>query len=214
MLSKRLEKVAHLVRKKAKVFDVGCDHGYLSIYLAKNNKNKVIASDITTFSVNKTIENVNKNNLSDKIEVIKSNGLENLTINKEDIIIISGMGTNTMLNIFYENRHKLSNTLILQSNNNHPLLRYRLRKLGYYIDAEEMVIDQNKVYIIIKFEKGRKHYSYIDYILGPILKYNKEYLNIELDKNIKIYNHIPNKYIIKRIKLKYIIKKIKKFLNS
>ena len=103
MLSKRLEKIASLVKKNAKVFDVGCDHGYLSIYLAQNNKNKVVASDITTFSVNKTIENVNKYNLSSKIKVVKSNGLEKLNILKEDIIIISGMGTNTMLNIFYEN---------------------------------------------------------------------------------------------------------------
>ena len=46
-LSRRLEVVASYVRDNSKVIDIGCDHGFLSIFLAKKYDNiKIIASDI------------------------------------------------------------------------------------------------------------------------------------------------------------------------
>ena len=37
MLSKRLEAIAGFVDKNDNLIDVGCDHGYLGIYLKENN---------------------------------------------------------------------------------------------------------------------------------------------------------------------------------
>ena len=46
-LSVRLEAVANYVDDNSKVIDIGCDHGFLSIFLAKKYDNiKIIASDI------------------------------------------------------------------------------------------------------------------------------------------------------------------------
>ena len=46
-LSNRLNAIAQFVDKKDSVVDVGCDHGYLSIYLKEVVKvKKIIASDI------------------------------------------------------------------------------------------------------------------------------------------------------------------------
>ena len=42
-LSKRLEAIASFIESKDSVCDVGCDHGYLDIYLAINKKNKTRA---------------------------------------------------------------------------------------------------------------------------------------------------------------------------
>ena len=51
MLSKRLNAVASFVPKEAQAIDIGCDHGYLGIYLVKESlvkrsKTKTIAPKI------------------------------------------------------------------------------------------------------------------------------------------------------------------------
>ena len=46
-LSERLSAVSKLITPTLKVADVGCDHGYLSIYLLQHHiTDKVIASDV------------------------------------------------------------------------------------------------------------------------------------------------------------------------
>ena len=50
-LSKRLEAVATLVDVGKRVIDVGCDHGYLDIYLTLNNDN--IAVNLTSPALRK-----------------------------------------------------------------------------------------------------------------------------------------------------------------
>ena len=61
-LSKRLEAVATLVDVGKRVIDVGCDHGYLDIYLTLNNENKCIATDINEKALNIAINNIKKFN--------------------------------------------------------------------------------------------------------------------------------------------------------
>ena len=200
-MSKRLETLRDLVDTK-KVFDVGCDHGLLAIMLASNHD--VVASDISVSSVNKTRENIKKANLN--IEVYQSDGLEKLDINKDDSIVIAGMGTYTILKILKNSIGKIPNTLIIQTNNNYDILRREVVKLGYYIDTEKTLY-LNKWYVIIRFKKGVRKYSYMDYLLG--INPSKEYLEFNLKIYEKVLKKIPYRYFMKRIKTKYIINKIK-----
>ena len=98
-MNNKLLKIATLINIDDKVVDIGCDHGYLSIYLAKNKIcNKIIASDINENALNNAIGNIEKERLNNKIKVIISDGLQN--IDKDiDTAVIAGMGTNTILNI-------------------------------------------------------------------------------------------------------------------
>ena len=104
-LSKRLASIALNIDKEDKVVDIGCDHGYLSIYLKAVNGNKiVIATDINENALNMAKKNINKNRIL--IETRLGNGLDVINYNEVDTIIISGMGGNTILNILKKNKLK------------------------------------------------------------------------------------------------------------
>ena len=208
-LSKRLQAVATLVDINSRVIDVGCDHAYLDIYLTLNNENKCIATDINKNALELAKKNIKKYNLEDKIETKLTNGLTDIKIKKNDNIVICGMGTFTILDILKTN--KLSDTLIISSNNNVDILRREVINLGYYIDSEIFLIDKNKPYIIIKFIKGIKKYNKIDILLGPILKNNLEYKKYIINKYKNILKNISRKKVLLRLKYRTIILALKLF---
>lgn len=201
-LSKRLEAVATLVDIGKRVIDVGCDHAYLDIYLTNNNENTCIATDINKSAIEIAKKNIKEHKLEDKIQTVLTDGLTNIDVKKDDNIVISGMGTHTILHIL--NTNSLSNTLIISSNNDINILREEVIKLGYKIDSEIFLYDKGKPYIIIKFIKGYKKYNKKDINLGPILKNNIEYKRYLIKKYNKIINNIPKIKIF--IRAKYGIK--------
>lgn len=209
-LSKRLASIASNIDKEDKVVDIGCDHGYLSIYLKAVNGNKVvIATDINENALNMAKKNINKNSML--IETRLGNGLDIIKHNEVDTIIISGMGGNTILNILKKNKLKYIKKIVIQSNTDIPLIRKYINKLGYTIKNEQLIIDKNIYYIIITFTKGRHKYTKKELYFGPILlKENNDLFNekkaIELNKLEEILKKIPSKKIITKYKLKKLIK--------
>ena len=199
-LSKRLASIALNIDKEDKVVDIGCDHGYLSIYLKAVNGNKiVIATDINENALNMAKKNINKNRIL--IETRLGNGLDVINYNEVDTIIISGMGGNTILNILKKNKLKYIKKIVIQSNTDIPLIRKYINKLGYTIKNEQLIIDKNIYYIIITFSKGKHKYTKKELYFGPILlKENNELFKkkktIELNKLEKILEKIPNKKIL------------------
>ena len=171
-LSKRLEVVASFVNDNSKVIDIGCDHGLLSIYLVNKYKNvKVIASDINENALSSAITNIKKEKLENRIETRLGSGLDVVKADEIDTIIISGMGSNTIVGMLKYARNKLTyvKDIIVQSNTDLYFLRKNIVSLGYYIADETLVKDKNIIYTIIKFSKGKKKYNYKELYLGPIL---------------------------------------------
>lgn len=216
MISNRLNSLVKYVNKTDKVIDIGCDHALLDIYLVKNKIVKnLIVSDIHKGALNAGIENIRKNHLEDKIEARLGDGLEVLNEDDNiDTIIISGMGTSTIKGILTKYNIKGIDKLILQSNNDHGLLRRYIVDLGYYIDAEEYFVDNKKNYINIVFKKGKKKYSSLELRYGPVLIHDYKYLHFELDNCIKIYNLIPNMKLKYRWKLKREINLLNKLISK
>lgn len=196
------------------VFDVGCDHGLLDIYLTKNKDCHCVASDISTNVLKNTMINISTNGLDDKIQVVCSAGLKRLNITTKDIVVISGMGTNTILDILNDDKVLTINDLIIQSNNEIELLRKMVIKKGFYIFDEKIVCEHKKNYIIIYFKRGYRKYKNVDYLFGPIVRknisYNNFYNSLYL-KNKQIVKKIPNKYVLKKLKHYIYLYKIKKF---
>lgn len=221
-LSKRLSLVADFITEdNKKIIDIGCDHGLLSIYLKKKYKDiKIIASDINENALNVAIKNIKENNLKDKIETRLGSGLNIVSSDEIDTIIISGMGSNTIVGILKYSKDKLKNVknIIIQSNTDLYFLRKNITKIGYYIEDESQVEDKNIIYTVIKFTKGKRKYNYKDLYLGPILSIKKDDLFLkekkkELTSYKKILSIIKKGHFLYKLKIKRKINIIKKIGN-
>lgn len=201
MLSIRLETVASLITTKS-VIDVGCDHGYLDIYLTKKGI-KCLATDISSSALSVAIDNFKKYNLD--IPAICTDGLNGIDIKDSDTIVISGMGTDTIIKIL---NRKITNDLVILTHNHLEKLRRYIVSIGYYIDRELFVIDNNKPYVVIKFKYGKSNYSDYDYIIGPVIQ-DVNYFDYLIKKYKNILDSIPNYYIDKINYYKNLINKIK-----
>ncbi|MDD2409239.1 MAG: class I SAM-dependent methyltransferase [Bacilli bacterium] len=214
MLSNRLKSIAGLVQNKDKVMDIGCDHALLGICLVKNNiLNNIVVSDINQKALDNAIKNIKKYKLQDKIDARLGNGISVIDKNI-NTIIISGLGTNTIIKILSHPNLKQIKKLIIQSNNDHYLLRKYLVLKEYYITHESIVYDKGHYYINIVFEKGKRKYTFKELMYGPFLIYaNKDYFEFLLKKKRALLENIP-KYkittIIKHKKEEIFLKRLTK----
>ena len=216
MLSLRLSSLTKFVNYNDKIIDIGCDHALLDIFLVKNDLVKsIIASDVNSQALDSGIKNIENEGLSDKIEARLGDGLNVLTDKDNiDTVIISGMGTNTIMGILNNDYLKNINKLIIQSNNDHTMLRKYVTKLGFFIKSEEYFQDNKKNYINIVFVRGNKKYSKIDLTYGPILKHNKPYLEFEINNIEKIEELVPKNKILLHFQLKKEKRVLKKLLRK
>ena len=209
-INDRLKKIGDLVDANSFCLDIGCDHAFLDIYLVKKNKNiKAIASDIAEGPVKQAKDNIKREGLEKSIEVRLGDGLDTYT-DEVNTIIISGMGGRNMIGIFKKNIKVLKNidTIILSPNNYQIDVKKFLVKNGFYIDDEELVKDKKFIYQIIKFKKGKRHYSKKEYFFGPVLLqkkgtlfeeyYKREKLSREILISILPKNYRYKKFITKR----------------
>ena len=212
MVSNRLKSLAKYFDKDDKVIDIGCDHALLDIYLVEEGILKsMIVSDIHEKALQQGIDNIKLHKLDKKIETRLGNGLEVLNPSDDiNTILISGMGTSTIINIIENSYFKKINKLVIQSNNDHEILRNEIVSKGFKIITEDILEDSNKTYINIVFEKGMGKYSKNEIKYGPFLIKNKMYLDYRIDYLNKILNKIPNNKLL----IRHSLKKEIRFLNK
>lgn len=214
MNSKRLLAIASLIDKADKIVDIGCDHAYLDIYLIKNKLCKTaIASDISENALNQAKINITKYKLNDKIKTIVSNGLESIPTKDFNTIVISGLGTNTILDILKSKKTKYAKKIIIQSNNNLEELRIKMNKQNYKIVKELVIYESNKYYTIIEFIYGKEKLNNKTKLLGVYNKDNAEYYRYLFHKNYQILKMIPWYKINKRLSKFTLLFYIKKYLK-
>ena len=152
-ISNRLEAVAAMVTPGSTVADVGTDHGYIPIYLVKNETiPHGIAMDVNRGPLSKAVENIRAYGLSERIETRLSDGLTALMPGEAETIIIAGMGGPLTVRILTEGQDKLSKSreLILQPQSDIRQVRAYLEKQGWQIEQEEMIREEGKYYPMMR----------------------------------------------------------------
>lgn len=218
-INDRLKKIGDLVDTNSLCLDIGCDHALLDIYLVKEkNQVKAIASDIAEGPLEKAKENIKKYQVEDKVEIRLGDGLTTYT-DEVDTAIASGIGGRTIIGIFKNNLKitKKLKQIIISPNNYQMDVRKFFTSIGFYIEDEELVKDGKYIYQIIKFKKGRKHYSKKELFFGPILltkknKLFKDYFSRELNSRKIMIDLLPKNFRVKKYKTKKEIKMIEKEL--
>lgn len=182
-----------MVPETSRVIDVGADHALLDIYLAKKYlKTSFLAIDISSEALKNASKNVLEAHLESRIDILVNDGLENIVLDKNDFIVLSGLGTNTIIKIIEKRKHEIYNVLI-QSNRDLEILRRKMAEFGFKIIDEKVVFDNN-YYVFILFQKGNIKYNETDFWLGPIIKKSDdiEYFKYLEKKYKKILPGIPD----------------------
>lgn len=151
-LSPRLQVCAGLVAPGDRVADVGCDHGYLSIYLLKNGiAASVIASDINEMPLQSAMRNAEKYGVKDKMSFYLSDGVRNIP-RDFDTLVCAGMGADTMVSILEAAPwlRSAQYRLILQCQSKTPMLRQYLSGQGWRITEESVVRDGRFLYTVME----------------------------------------------------------------
>ena len=98
-LSERLLACAGFVQPGDRVADIGCDHGYLGIYLLKNSiASSMIEADINEGPLQSALHNAHKYGVADKMTFYLSDGARNIP-RDFDTLVCAGMGADTMVHI-------------------------------------------------------------------------------------------------------------------
>lgn len=190
-LSNRLSAVASFIETGSAVADIGTDHAYLPIWLAINNLAfPIISTDIKEGPVNKAKLNIASYGLSDKIKVIKTNGLCGVEDFSPDVIVIAGMGGELIRDIIkdmlFVSQKKVR--LILQPMTRTPILRRFLYDNGFDIIGEKLAYDDRIYEIICSEFDGKKHiYNDLDLLVGK--------------KNIEEYGELLGRHIDYRLEV-------------
>ena len=156
-LSERLLHIAEQVSAGETLADVGCDHGYLPIYLIqKGCMQRAIAMDINEGPLQRAREHIEQESLGAYIQTRLSDGLEKLCPGEADAVIIAGIGGNLTIDILSRGEAVIRklDQLILEPQSDLAAVRVFLRENDYYIEAEDMVLEDGKYYPILRVLPG------------------------------------------------------------
>ncbi len=191
-LDGRLQAVAENIKKYNVLADIGSDHGYLPIFLLRQNQiEHAIITDINKRPLENSKKNAVKHHMDERCDFRLGEGLSVLKENECDAISICGMGGDTIVDILSKDLQIAYSVqkLVLQPMTNQIVLRKYLINNRFKITNEVIIKDKHLYYQIITAQKGEDNSLY------------KEEIDFEFPKSL-LYNRdkIMHQYILYKIK--------------
>ncbi|HBV68156.1 MAG TPA: SAM-dependent methyltransferase [Clostridiales bacterium] len=191
----RLECIKSMVSDCRVVADIGTDHGYVAEMLLNDNVcERIIAADLNEGPLKRAVEHLTSVGLSSRCDFRLGNGMEILSENEADAIVIAGMGGELIAEIIENSKDVAlsARELILQPMTTIDRLRKYLYENGYKIIDENIVKEFHHYYFIIKAIPEKDEPSdEIYFELSKILLKKKDRLMYEyLNKILKVNENI------------------------
>lgn len=152
-ISDRLTAICKMVSVGNRVVDVGCDHGFVPIYLVKNGIcPHVLAMDVRRGPLSRAEEHIREYGLEPYIDTRLSDGLKEYKRGEADTLICAGMGGRLMMRILLDSGEKTGDfsEMILQPQSEIFEFRNELRRHGMYIADEKIIYEAGKYYFAMK----------------------------------------------------------------
>lgn len=189
-ISKRLLCCASMVPAGARVADIGCDHGYLGIWLLQEGiASYVAACDLREKPLKKARENAKSFSAADRMEFHLADGLSALMPGSVDTVVCAGMGGDCIAHILEQAPwiRDPSYTLILQPQTSGNDLRRYLGEQGFVIERENLVQDGSFLYFTMQVRHGggQPLSPGEQYLSRPLLQCGSELLPAYFDRILR-----------------------------
>lgn len=156
-MNRRLHAIENMILPGIGVIDVGTDHGYLPVSLARHGyPGALFASDIGEGPLSAARRSAETAGLGERIAFQLCDGLDLCDPASVDTIVIAGMGGDTICGILdraewcMHPRYRL----ILQPMTRAEVLRYWLVNNEFIIEEEQLVADGGEIYAVFSARFG------------------------------------------------------------
>lgn len=204
-LSLRLQAIYDLIKHGESVADIGTDHGYLPIALARHGKSpQIFAVDNKVGPLSQAQKMVDFYGVSDQVEcTLVAN---HHAYHDVDVWVIAGMGYELIKSIIVEhfNTIKRLKKVIVQVN--HQIIEFRKFCMSNQLEIiDEVLVKDGHFYpiIIIHYTTHPIVYSSKDLILGPYLQHQQHdtvhaYYTQKKEHTESLLKKVPAHHHVKR----------------
>ena len=157
-LTPRLQAIADQAEGEV-LADVGTDHAYLPAWLLQNRKiSRAIAADLRPGPLARARQTARKADCEDRMDFRLCDGLQGLGREEADVIVIAGMGGETIAQILARAPWTgwQGMRLLLQPMSSQPELRRWLWEHEFVIARETLAREGETLYVILGVEAGRE----------------------------------------------------------
>lgn len=179
-ISKRLQTIAELIPDHVKVADIGGDHAFLLIQLAKEGRLlRGIVGEVNRGPFENAKRNIRQMGVQDVVDVRLGDGLSVFDQDEVDYLVLAGMGGSLIVDILERGKAKLKpiQGMVLQPNLNAKCVRAWLQKNHWRLVEETIVEEANHLYEILLAKPGEDPALYQDSFIqeellleiGPLL---------------------------------------------